>query len=247
MDERQARLEQIASASALLGYLNFSDGRPDPRWQRGLNDAYAHLSQNGESEPWRALVGWLTIRLRELQTEGTAAFRDVTQAQGVLSVFPGTLEAYRRHHADLLFHQNQRDLFQPFFLVRVFEAILVQGAPWNEQGRVIAGALSRLNDYVGHRPIAILETRPRGEPYDHERVRPIPLFLRGAGVAHGPYQPLIKEALDILAAAEPAIQHEAGFDPRLLDEFAFDPRAFDHGHPANRRGALVGLVQLVGD
>ena len=36
----------------------------------------------------------------------------------------------------------------------------------------------RLNDFVGHRPIAILETRPQGEPYDHERHRPLPLYLK---------------------------------------------------------------------
>ena len=27
----------------------------------------------------------------------------------------------------------------------------------------------------------MLETRPQGEPYDHEKVRPVPLFVRGAG------------------------------------------------------------------
>jgi hypothetical protein len=223
----------------MLGYLNFSDGRPDPRWQRGSNDACAYLAQHGAMEPWRALSEWLNSRLSDLSSGGTAAFRDSTQARGVLAVFPESLDAYKRHHADLLFHQRERDLFQPFFLVRVFEAILAQGAPWNEQERIIAGALTRLNDYVGHRPVAILETRPRGEPYDHERVRPIPLFLRGAGVAFGPYQALLKQALEILAAAEPAIQQEAGFDPRLLDEFAVDPRAYDHGHPANRRPNYV--------
>src|SRR5205807_1962707 len=103
----------------------------------------------------------------------------------------------------------------------------------------VGGALHKLNDFVGHRPIAILETRPRGEPYDHERVRPIPLFLRGAGVAWGRYQQFVKLVLDILAEAEPAIQQEAGFDPRLLDEFALDPRAYDHGHPVNRRPNYV--------
>src|SRR5262249_17981292 len=162
-------------AAGLLGYLNFSDGRPDPRWQRGLNDAFAFFAKRGDAEPWLALCRWLSVRLADLQTGGTAAFRDVTQARGVLAVFPAVLKAYRAHHGDLLFHQSDRDLFQPFFLVRVFEAVLVQGAPWNEEERIVRGALRQLNDFVGHRPIAILETRPRGEPYDHERVRPIPL------------------------------------------------------------------------
>ena len=44
MDPRHAELEQVVSASALLGYLNFSNGRPDPRWQKQLDDAYAYAS-----------------------------------------------------------------------------------------------------------------------------------------------------------------------------------------------------------
>jgi hypothetical protein len=239
VDERLAELERQTPASGLLGYLNFSDGRPDPRWQRGFNDAFAFFVKRGDSQPWLALCDWLSIRLEELRAGGTAAFRDVTQARGVLGVFPAVLNAYRAHHADLLFHQSERDLCQPFFLARVLETILAKGAPWNEQERIVRRALHRLNDFVGHRPIAILETRPRGEPYDHERVRPIPLFVRGAGVASGRYQQLLKLALDILAAAEPAIQQEAGFDPRLLDEFAVDPRAYDYGHPANKRSNYV--------
>lgn len=239
VDERHAELERQTPAAGLLGYVNFSDGRPDPRWQRGMSDAYASFAHQGEPQPWRAMAEWLTAHLAALQAEGTAAFRDVKQARAVLAVFPTVLAAYRRHHADLLFHQTERDLFQPFLLVRVYEAVLEQGSPWEDEDRIVAGVLQRLNDYVGHRPIAILETRPRGEPYDHERVRPLPLFLRGAGTAAGPYQELVKRALEILAEAEPAIQREAGFDPRLLDEFAVDPRAYDHSHPANRRPNYV--------
>src|SRR5207302_1840707 len=95
----------------------------------------------------------------------------------------------------------------------------------------------------GHRPIAILETRPKGEPYDHERVRPIPLYLRGAGVAWGRYQQLIEAALRLVHSLRESgagdILVEAHFDPDLLDELALDPRAYDHGHPANRRPNYV--------
>ena len=44
MDERYGGLDEAVSAAKLLGYLNFSDGRPDPRWQKLLNDAYAYLA-----------------------------------------------------------------------------------------------------------------------------------------------------------------------------------------------------------
>src|SRR4029077_13904818 len=111
--------------------------------------------------------------------------------------------------------------------------------PRREERRIVAGALAPLNDFVGYRPLAILETRPRGEPYDHEKVRPIPVYLRGVGVAWGRYHDLVSQALGILNATDAALLAEAGFDPQLLDEFAFDPRAYDHGHPVNRRPNYV--------
>jgi hypothetical protein len=236
LDALFAELDRAASLQAMLGYLNFSEGKPDPRFQKQVNDAYAFLADRGAAEPWTALHEALWAKLGPLKAGGTGPFRDVRQAEAVLSlVFAKVLSAYRRHHADLLFHQNDRDLFGPFFLARVFEAVLAQGSPWDEDDRILKGALARLNDFAGYRPTAILETRPKGEPYEHERVRPIPLFIRGAGVAWGRYHDLVSKALDILTATDPGLLADAQFDPELLDEFAVDPRAYDHGHPVNRR------------
>ncbi|HEY7155541.1 MAG TPA: hypothetical protein VH575_16380, partial [Gemmataceae bacterium] len=239
MESRHAQLEQSVSASALLGYLNFSDGRPDPRWQKQLNDAFAFLAEHGEAAPWQALFDWLSGRLRALHAEGGAAFRDVTQAENVLALAARVLLAYRRHHADLLAHLDDRDLFGPFFLARVFETVLAQRATGADEDANEDAVLMRLNDFVGHRPIAILETRPQGEPYDHERHRPLPLYLKGAGVAYGSYHDLIARALDIVKNADAALRAEAQFDFDLLDELAVDLRAYDHGHPVNRRPNYV--------
>jgi hypothetical protein len=238
VEERHAELEQAASASALLGYLNFSDGRPDPRWQKQLNDAYAFLAGRGEAAPWTALLDWLGARLRQLHAAGAAAFRDVAQAREVLALVGRVLPAYRAHHADLLAHLEDRDLFGPFFLARVCEAVLTRRAAGGD-GDPVADVLARLNDYVGHRPIAILETRPQGEPYDHERHRPLPVYLRGAGVAWGPYHDIVGRALDILRRTDPGLLAEAQLDLDLLDELAVDLRAYDHGHPVNRRPNYV--------
>ena len=238
MDEHFRGLQEVVSLQGVLGYLNFSQGRPDPRFQKQLNDAYGFVAARTADPlpPWQALQQVLLDELESLRASGASAFRDVTQARAVLTLaVSGVLPAYRRHHADLLFHQSEHDLFQPFFLARVLEAVLAQGPPWEEEERIIAGALAQLNDYVGYRPVAILETRPRGEPYAHERVRPIPLYLRGAGVAGGRYYDLITRAIDLLNAADPVIRAEAQFEPELLDELAVDPRAYDHGHPASRR------------
>ena len=179
VDERKDR----TSLQGLLGYLNFSEGRPDPRVVGQIDDAYASLADQGVAQPWAVLHEWLRHDLASLKTAG-GAFRDAAQAEAVVELtFGRVLPEYRHFHADLLFHQTERDLFQPFFLARALEAVLAQGGPWGEERRVVGGALRQLNDFVGHRPVAILETRPRGEPYEHETVRPIPLFVRGAGVA----------------------------------------------------------------
>ena len=75
------------------------------------------------------------------------------------------LPAYRAFHRDLLWHQSDRELWRPLFLGRAFEAILSQGGPWNETERIVAGALESLNDYLGYRPVAVLESERQMEPY----------------------------------------------------------------------------------
>jgi hypothetical protein len=240
VDPRYAELDAVVSWQSLLGYLNFSEGKPDARFQKQLSEAYGWLTDGGETAPWTVFRPLLDEHLSRLHASGASAFRNVSQASAVIAlVFDHALPAYRRHHADLLAHLSDAQLLQPFFVARVFEAVLLQGAPWDDLERIIRGTLAHLNDFVGYRPVALLETRPQGEPYEHERVRPIPLFLRGAGVARGRYHNLISQALELLGASDAQLLAAAHFDPRLLDELALDPRAYDHGHPANRRPNYV--------
>jgi hypothetical protein len=133
-------------------------------------------------------------------SERSTTFADISQARAVLRILgEGLLPAYLAFHADLLFHQREESLFGPFFVGRACEAILQQGVPWEERDRIVTGALTRLNDYVGHRPVATLETR-RHEPYAHEWVRPVPLYVEGAGVESGRYEWVVDEAIAISAA-----------------------------------------------
>ena len=234
VEDRLAKLDKAVPLSGLLGWLNFSDGRPDSRWQKQINDAYAFFAEHGEPLPWQCFWTRLTAGLRELHATAPA-FRDVRQAEAILTLADKVLPAYRQHHADLLAHLDDRDLFTPFFIVRVFEAILAVGLSGGGTKHAVTAVLNRLNDFVGHRPIAVLETRPQGEPYDHERHRPVPLYIRGAGTAFGRYHDLTALALEILKGTDPGLLAEAQFDPNLLDEFALDMRAYDHNHPVNRR------------
>jgi hypothetical protein len=238
--EAWKRLEQIA------GYLNFSSGAEDPQFLTNLNALFGiveHGAGNGEPDQrggdpkpaWRALGDLIEAGVARLRG-GSEAFREVDQAEAAVRlVFEAVLPAYRRHHRDLLFHQSDEFLFRPFFIGRVCEAVLAEGGPWEDSERIVSGALARLNDFLGYRPVPVLETRQKIQPYGHERVRPIPLFVAGAGAAVGPYREVIRGALEILGSTDRALLERAWFDPQALHELALDPRAYDFDHPVNRR------------
>lgn len=234
MPQRKLAMESRSALEQVLGYLNFSSGGPDPQFLARLNFLFAEAERLGAEPAWRVVGDSLRITLSELR-ESSPTFRDADQAVAVLDLVYGhVLPGYREFHRDLLFHHTEATLFRPFFVGRVFEAVLKQGAPWNETERVTRGAIALLNDFLGHRPVAALESQ-KIEPYPHEFVRPIPMYIRGAGVSTGPEREVIETALELLEGTDPDLLSAAYFDPALLDELAVDPRAYDFDHPANKR------------
>ena len=224
-------LQQIA------GYLNFSSGTSDPGTLANL-DA---LCRPVKSEnPLLGPAAWLSLgdRLKNCisKLEGTSgAFESIDQAIAVVNlVWSDFLPAYIDFHRDLLFHQEPEGLVNGYFLGRCIEAVLEQGGPWDEKDRIVTGAIGKLNNFVGYRPVATLENR-QCQPYAHEWVSPIPLYIQGVGVASGPYHELISRTLEILRDTDPSVTRPAHFDFDQLAEFAYDPRAYDFDHPVNRR------------
>jgi hypothetical protein len=237
MERAELGDEAAKTAQDVLGYLNFSSGSPDPGFLRKINRLFELLDAwpTRSEATWRVMGRYLRQQLVELNG-ATEAFREAAQAEAVLAlVFDTVLSGYHAFHRDLLFHMTDEGLFQPFFIGRVCEAVLLAGSPWDETERITKLALATLNDYVGHRPIAVLRSQQKIQPYAHEWVRPIPLFVRGAGVGVGRYHDLVSRALLILEATDPAVRYEAMFDLELLDELAVDPRAYDFDHPVNKR------------
>jgi hypothetical protein len=219
-----------------LGYLNFSDGRPDPRFQQQLHAAYQVVV--GRPDPCVALAELLREELEKLREAGSAAFRDIGQARSaVRAALVDLPPAYLEYHADLFGHVKPETLLTPFFLARVFEAVLQQrrrSAGDDASPDFIRDVILTLDDYTGYRPVPVLESR-NTDAYPHEKIRPVPLYLKGVGVSAGPYRDLVLQALAILEKTPVDLLEEAQFDPDALDELAFDPRAYDHNHPANRR------------
>jgi hypothetical protein len=229
--------EAAKAGQEIVGYLNFSSGAADPRFLKNVNRLFEALDASPDRvEPtWKALHRCLVKALQELHGSSDA-FREVEQAEAVLAlVFENTLPGYRQFHRDLLFHQSEESLFLPLFIGRVCEAVLQQGGPWDETDRVSKRAISQLNDYLGHRPVAVLRTQQKIQPYAHEWVRPIPLFISGAGVGVGRYHDLVSRALEILADIDSSLQFDSMFDLAMLEELAVDPRAYDFDHPVNKR------------
>jgi hypothetical protein len=234
MPQRDLPAAGVSAVEKVLGYLNFSSGAPDQQFLANLNLLFELLAQQTRGPVWHEVGGLLIHRLTELRGQ-SSAFRDAEQAESVLGlVFDQTLPEYRRFHRDLLFHQTDETLFRPFFVARVCEAVIKQGPPWTERARIVAGAISHLNDYIGHRPVAVLESQ-KLEAYKHEFVRPIPIYVRGGGISCGPEREVVAAALRLITETESDLLRKAHFNPELLDELAIDPRAYDFDHPANKR------------
>jgi hypothetical protein len=235
MQNRDAPAAGPPAVDQVLGYLNFSSGAADVQFLANLNTLFEQAAARQTGLPiWLEVGRLLTESLAALR-EKSPAFRDAEQATAALElVFDQTLPAYRQFHRDLLFHQTDETLFRPFFVGRVCEAVLRQGPPWNENDRIVSSAVSLLNDYIGHRPVATLEAK-KFAAYKHEYVRPIPLYIKGTGLSYGPEREVVALALQLLADTDAGVLRQACFDPKLLDELAIDPRAYDFDHPANKR------------
>jgi hypothetical protein len=193
------------------------------------------IPQNPMKSPpvYREFFEALRKRLLQLKVNNET-FRNIEQALSVLEITESqVLPGYLRHHEDLLEHQSEATLFNSFFVARVLAAVVEnQGA--EPVGELVDRVIQQLNCYLGHRPLANLESW-KVEPYPHERVAPIPLYLSEVGAAEGPYRELIEGAMEVIAKVDPDILRSAEFDPRRLSEVCMDPRAYDFDHPINRR------------
>lgn len=178
MDSRPTDPAVQSLLQEMLGYLNFSSGTPDVRFRQNMNELMHRVgSELPGDHPWETFRDLLSQKLRELA--GTSdTFRETEQAQTIIELaFDRLPKAYRKFHHDLLHHQTEADLFQPFFLVRCCEVLLRQGSPWNDVDK----AVGTLNDFLGYRPVAVLHTPQKIEPYSHEWVCPQPLYFRARG------------------------------------------------------------------
>ena len=235
--DRQKAIEQI------IGYLNFSSGAPDSAFVRNLDSMFA-VCPPSETAVYETVLQELMIAAQQLSGANgggangggaNEAFRSTEQATAVLRLaLDRIIPSYLHHHEALLFHQSPDFLLNSFFTAKVLQGILRAGPPWQETDRIVNQSIAELNDFLGHRPVATLESQ-KIEPYEHEWISPVAVYLHEVGAASGRYQKIVEQAVHQLARTNPVILREAQFSLERLQELAIDPRAFDFDHPINKR------------
>ncbi len=146
------------------------------------------------------------------------------------------VEGDLRAEADFLKNIPETDAF--LFDISSRDAFLESEA-MTPYGREVAEAflttLDEFDDFVGYRPVPVLRTHQKMQPYDHEWVRALPIYLKDAGTQRGPYEEMVAGAMKIILETHPDLLRTASLDPEMLEELTIDPRALDFEHPVNRR------------
>ena len=240
MDHRELDPQGEQALEQVLGYLNFSAGNPDPQFLGNLNVIYGKLLGMGVPEPlWRETIQCLESKLTTL-AGSSPTFSDSEQGFAVLKLARDhVLPGYREFHRDLLFHQTDEALFLPFFLARVFEAILPPRRPLRDAADKITQPgnrpFERLHWASACRGFGIAKNRTLSA---QNGIQPDPshFIFRGAGISRGiSHYEVVETALYLLKETDADLLRSAQFDPSALEELAFDPRAYDFDHPVNKR------------
>ena len=217
----------------ILGYLNFSSGSVDVKLLRAWNELFVSFAAKGSEEIWQDVLNALRSELTFLERENSA-FQNSKRCVKLLDVMVGTLEEYRLFHVDTLFNIKNALIYNSFFMAKL--SCIVAKIDDDNYGELDAKTVvERLNDYIGYRPIPVLEGEEKHEPNLHEWIAPVPLYYEGAGVAQGIYQDVVEHALQIIRDTDEDILFSASFDPEKLRELAIDPRPYDFDHPVHLR------------
>ena len=199
-----------------------------------LAEAFGGL--DSDEPPGLTVATWLARRAEDLKASGSSAYADVTQALAVIpAAFVAFPKAYREFHRDLLAHNADDDLLNAFVYAKACEAALRARSGGTADAHLADAAVKSVSDYVGYRPVAILETGQASDVDPHERVCPVPLYFAGSESAPGKYAEIVAPALKLLRETNRDLLDEAMLEPDLIEELALDPRAVDHLHPINKR------------
>jgi hypothetical protein len=223
----------IPDVMSLVGYLNFSQGLPDEKFRKGINELPYSWNTDGL---WKQLRTEFPKLIKQAQAENPTILGDCIQAETVWKqvmnvVFPG----YLAYQSDLLGHLKESDHAHPFFLCVMIETTIRHLAIVENETQFLDKVLYDLNNYIGYRPVAVLENDRKSEPYAHEYLCPIPLYFTHVGVGHGIYHDLIASTFQLFRETPEEFLIHAHLTLDDMHELCLDPRAFDCLNPAFKR------------
>lgn len=247
-------LDKEIQPGALLGWLQLSEGRPSEKFRKELARAWSLLASAGIPQASKTLLDWLETKLRAGAAAGGGAgiFVGPPLAHAALDGARVIIEATRISRRELLGHLTPNDLAGPFWLIALLELLASRLAADSQHlqpgtkgilpttgleilAPLFKSVLVEFHDFVGYRPVPVLESGRKVRIHSAERHRPAPLWWPGMGVAPIESGPLIARAVHWLGNAPPEILEEAGFNLSTLGELALDLREFDHSLPAAQR------------
>ncbi|MCL2742283.1 MAG: hypothetical protein FWE67_00355 [Planctomycetaceae bacterium] len=239
MTKQDDSAKHAALIKDILGYLNFSSGNRNPRFFAAMNQLFTDIDggtgKKAAKPLYRKVLDTIEQGLAALSKE-SSTFKTDDQAGLIIKlVRDNFLPEYKQFHSELLFHQKDELIFNSFFLAKTFETVLQQSPPWTEIQRIVPKTITAMNDYIGYRPVPTLEGEEKHQPYEHEWIAPIPLYVKGVGAAHGKYRGIVEKAVAILQETDSQILYEACFNLNRAEEIVLDPRAYDFDHPVNRK------------
>ena len=216
----------------ILGYLNLSSGSQDSRFIANIDVVYLASACDDQDALPLGTAGDVLRRLIQYSEQESNGSERATRLLKIAS--EKVLPSYLSHHRRLLFHQNAEFLFNSFFVAELLRHLTRHFELGTSEENLVPAVLADVNSFIGHRPVATLETQ-KIEPYENEWIGPVPVYFKSVGVASGRYQELVSIAIDTLRQTDPTLLRDAWFSLDQLHELAIDPRAFDFDHPINKR------------
>ncbi len=249
------KLQDEVGAQAILGWMQLSEGKPSDKFRLSMAKAWSILKSEGTDPVWTRLLWWLDNEWNALPrtlNKTTGIFTGPPVASAAILGAGIFIEATLKNKGILLGHPDQDVVAGPFWIPHLLE-YLVAILPPDEipQSSIDTGgmtladlpwlmpfiirALRDFHDFVGYRPVPVLEMTQKVRVRNGERHRPGILWWPRVGVAPLPQAPLVKRTIYWLEHAPADILEESGFSLEALTELSLDLREYDHSLPAAQR------------
>lgn len=249
------RLHEEVGSQALLGWMQLSGGKPSDKFRASMSRAWSILKSEGISPVWRSLLGWLDGEWNAAaltRESGTGIYAGPPIAGAAIVASGIFIEATLANKRELLGNPDPDLVAGPLWIPSLLEYFVSNLSPEEiPESTALSGkintpeldwlvpivrrAMAHFHDFVGYRPVPVLESGRKVRVHNGERHRPGILWWPGVGVAPIPEAPMVARTIHWVKHAPSDILEDAGFSMSALTELAIDLREYDHSQPAAQR------------